>query len=300
MGLRRGQAMLAPVVLVTAGASAAVLPAAGPDRPGLGLSTSAPLFSGPATRDLRPGDRVRSCITVRNVSDAATAAALYSTRSDDGLAPFLELTVTEGSEHGPRCAGFVPRRKLFAGLLSDFPRRLDDALVVPDVLDPRERRGLRFELALVDDAAAAGRTVSWDWRLAARALPASIASRACARARTRRDRIIRTRPLSSRVSTVLVLRGFGRPGADRLVLTTGLRVRGRTLLVPRWARVTYRVNGRALATAQQRPFRVRVPPARLRAGVNRVSVTVQPRRGRTRTTTFTARVERRRDACVAR
>ena len=88
-------------------------------------------------------------------------------------------------------------------------------LVDPEALGPGQARALRFALALGDDRAAAGRQVSWSWRLAVQARPAQVVSGACARVRgpARRDRVIRTRALSRRVDAVLVLRGFGRPGA---------------------------------------------------------------------------------------
>lgn len=296
------QLVVAPVVLLAAGASAAALPGAGGSAGArLTLGTSAPLFAGAGARDLRPGDRVVSCVTVRNAGAAATAAALYAQGLEGALAPFLELTVTRGRTGGPGCAGFVPDETVFAGRLSEFPARLADAVVDPAVLAPGEARGLRFALTLADDPAAAGRAVSWNWRLAVEARPAA-ASRACSRlhAPARGERVIRSRRLSRRVRAVLVLRRFGPPGADRLVLTTGLRVRGRTLLVPGWARVTYRVDGRVLRTARRRPFRVRVAPGVLHGGTNHVSVTVRPRRGDARTTSFAVRVGRVRDACVVR
>ena len=84
------------------------------------------------------------------------------------------------------------------------------------------------------------------------------------------------------------------------MLTTGLRVRGRTLRIPRWARVTYRVGGRPVASARRRPFRARIAPGVLRPGTNAVSVTVRPRRRPARTTTFGVRVAPVRDGCVVR
>lgn len=300
MRARPATLLLVPVALLAAGASAGALPGGGSPAPRLSLGTAAPLFAGAAARDLRPGDRVRACVTVRNTGDAPAAAALLARDVEGGLAPFLALTVTRGRAPGEGCAGFVPEEPVFAGRLSEFPARIEDALVDPAVLAPGEARGLRFVLELADDPAAAGREVSWSWRLAVEPRPAQAASHACARVRppARRDVMLKTRRLSTRVRAVLILRGFGGPGADRLVLTTGLRVRGRTLLIPRWARVTYRVNGRALGVARRRPFRARVAPRALRTGTNRVSVTVQPRRGAPRTTSFAVRVGRERDACV--
>ena len=303
MRRRALQVVLAPVALLAAGATAAALPGAhGGAGARLALGTSAPLFAGADARDLRPGDRVVSCVTVRNAGDAAAAAALYAQDLEGTLAPFLELTVTRGRAGGPGCAGFVAHATVFAGRLSEFPARLADAVVDPATLAPGEERGLRFALALADAPAAAGRGVSWSWRLAVEAKPATAASRACTTARpaARRDVLRRTRRLSHRVHAVLVLRGLGRPGADRLVLTTGLRVRGRTLRIPRWARVDYRVNGRPLAPATARPFRVRVDPGALRPGTNRVTVTVRPRTGPARTTTFSVDAMRLGASCALR
>ena len=270
-----------PAALVAAGASAAA--PGGPPAPRLSLGAAAPLFAGGASDALRPGDRVRSCATVRNTGDRAGRAALYARDVEGSLAGFLSLTVTRGCD-GQR-GGL-----LYAGRLADFPRALGAAVVDPVPLAPGEARGLRFELALGDDPAAAGRDVRWSWRLAVGAATQSRSE--CLGAGARRDRLVRTRRLSARVRAVLVVRAYGRPGAVRLVLTTGLRVRGRTLLVPRWARVGYRVNGGRGRVARRRPFRVRVPAGVIRPGTNRVAVTVRPRRGPARTTTFRLRAAR--------
>jgi hypothetical protein len=85
------------------------------------------------------------------------------------------------------------------------------------------------------------------------------------------------------------VRVLGTAGAERLVLTAGLRVRGRTLVTPGWAHVAYRVNALPAGAAGRRPFRVRVAAGAIRPGANRVAVRVRPRRGTARTTTFALR-----------
>jgi hypothetical protein len=113
-------------------------------------------------------------------------------------------------------------------------------------------------------------------------------SRAPPRGRSSRT-LVRTVRVRGRVRSILVVRVLGAAGSERLVLTTGLRVRGRTLVIPRWARVTYRVNGTPPVSAGRRPFRVRVAAGAIRPGANRIVVRVRPRRGRTQSTTFSLR-----------
>lgn len=108
----------------------------------------------------------------------------------------------------------------------------------------------------------------------------------------RRNRtLVKTVRISRRVRAVLVMRVFGATGAPRVVLTTGLRVRGKTLVIPRWANVRYAVNRAAHVRSRRRPFRVRIAARSLRPGTNRMTVTVKPRRGRGRTQRRTFRVK---------
>lgn len=93
--------------------------------------------------------------------------------------------------------------------------------------------------------------------------------------------LIKYHRISGRVRAKLILRVFGAPGRQRLVLVTGLRV-GRTevLMGRRWGRVTYRVSAGARVTSRTRPFRVRIAPGVLKPGRNVVRVTTVPKRGK--------------------
>jgi hypothetical protein len=303
------------VVPVTGGASVAAevlgRPAAEP-RARLTVATASPLFT---AENLRPGDRATACTTIANAGDAPGRAALFAGAERGPLARYLELRVVRGRV-GATCARFAPDARAFAappaepglvysGSLADFPADHARAVVDPDVWAPGATRAYRFALRLADDARAAGLSARWGWRLAVESLPersataaSSVPADRCDRVRlagltegARRRTLVRTVRISPQVSAVLVLRQSAGAAAPRLTMTTGLRVRGgKTLLIGRWARVRYRLNGTLGRVARRRPFRHTADASQFRLGRNRISVAVQPRRGRKRTTAFTVTV----------
>jgi len=287
------------------------------DRPRLVVGASGPLFDAVA---LRPGGGAVACLRVENAGRGRGRAALFAPSVEGPLARHLELTVTRGRGGDRSCAGFAGDARaygldapgvLFRGRLSEFPASVASAVLDPAVWPAGAARAYRFALELGDDPAAEGLAARWDLRLAAEALeappaapPVSTAGRrasssappGCGRvqlagaARGRASRtLVKTARVRGRVRSVLVVRVLGAAGAERVVLTTGLRVRGKTLVIPRWARVTYAVNASRRASAVRRPFRVRVPAGRIVPGANRITVRVRPRRGRSTTTTFVLR-----------
>ena len=92
--------------------------------------------------------------------------------------------------------------------------------------------------------------------------------------------LIKRHRVDSRVSAKLILRIYGAPGRQRLVLVTGLRVGREVLPGRRFGSVAYRVGGGAAVTSRKRPFRVRIAPGALKPGRNVVRVTVVPHGGR--------------------
>jgi hypothetical protein len=281
----------------------------------LTAAATGPLFGAHNAAALRPGDPVEACLAVTNAGSGRGRPARFAPSAGGPLAPHLRLVVTRGRGGGRSCDGFVADGRaygleapgvLFRGRLGELPRTADRAVLDPEAWAPGVAHTYRFTVTLADDPAAEGLEARWDLRLAAEALEdapgaataaaASSSPAACGRlqlagavrGRTGRT-LVRTVRVRGRVRSVLAVRVLGTAGAERLVLTTGLRVRGRTLVVPRWASVAYRVNTGQAVTAARRPFRVRVAAGALRPGTNRVTVRVRPRRGRPRTTTFALR-----------
>jgi hypothetical protein len=298
MGGRWGIALVAAVGV---GAAAATGPPAG-GGPALAIESAGPLFGPGNAGNLRPGEVRSACATVVNRGGRPVRGALFLTGRAGDLAPHLRVRI----ERGAACAGFRASALLYAGRLSEAPSSLRDAIVEPEAWEPGARRAYRFALAVADDQRAAGRDAWWDWRLGVEALPAvarapsgrapvrhGAASLRCSvlATRSRRRKLVKRVHVVRRIRAVLIVFVFGRPGREHLVLHTGLRVRGKTLLVRRWARVGYRVNGRRYASGV-RPFRVRVPRRVLRLGTNVVRVRVDPRRGRAHVSRFRLRIKR--------
>ena len=294
----------AAAVVVLCAAAAAVAAVVHPQpapAARLALDADRALFGPGTARNLVPGQRRSACVGVTNAGAAAGRAALYASRIQGGLAPYLRLTVTRGRS----CARFVADGVAFRGRLGEFPDELSEAVLEPAAWQPGERHAYRFTLELADDPGAAGHSARWDWRMAVESLPVRATAAQRARSATSRCDVVqlagsvagRTRTLTRvlrvrrRVRAVLLLRTYGSAGATRVVLTTGLRVGGDSaLVVPDWADVRYRLNGERAVVSADRPFRARIAAAALVPGRNRISVAVQPRRGRKRVTAFTVRV----------
>lgn len=280
------------------------------------LDPSAPLFAAHNAANLLPGQHTAACATIANSGHGRGRVALYAPAIRGDLARHLQLTVTRGRRgQAPSgsCTSFSADSTeygledpgvLFRGRLADFPTSSAAALLDPSEWPAGAEHSFRFALELTDDPASEGLSATWDWRLAVESLDSSAPGAArdgsassssttaprCERVqlagavRARRHRTILKRiRINRRVGGVLAMRVFGDAGAQRVVLTTGLRVHRKTLLIPRWARVSYTVNRGRPRRAHRRPFRVRVPARTLRQGTNRIAVKVVPPRGRGRT-----------------
>ncbi|HEV3002745.1 MAG TPA: hypothetical protein VGW75_18555 [Solirubrobacteraceae bacterium] len=256
--------------------------------PVLSVDSGRPLF---ALRGLRHGDRAVRCVGLTNEGPGEAFGSVLGRSEGGDLGRSLRLAVTRGCDGGT---------VLFSGRLDEFERARDDepwpagarrtyGLAVEVVGSDEEVQGRRagHEFAFASErpegdpapAPAAGGASSEQPPAAAQPACTSIAF-APSGGRRRRPVLIKRHRVDARVTAKLILRIYGAPGAQRLVLVTGLRV-GRTVLMGRdWGRVSYRVAGGAAVTSTRRPFRVRIAPGALRPGRNVVRVTVVPRHGR--------------------
>ena len=254
---------------------AATAPA--PPPPGLTLEAAGPLFT---VKNLRHGDRVERCVTVTNEGPGVARGFVLGRVERGDLARHLAVTVTRG------CAGAV----LFSGRLADLDALADGEWPAGE----RRRVGIAVEVT-GSDAQVQGRSAVQEFGFGVQAAQgdaavesgaAASAQPVCARLRfaavrgRRRPVLIKRHRVDARVHAKLILRIYGAPGAQRLVLVTGLRVGRRVLPGRRWGRVAYRIGAGATVTSRRRPFRVRIAPGALRPGRNVVRVTVAPKRGR--------------------
>ena len=255
--------------------------------PGITADASGPLFD---LRNLRHGDRAERCVTVTNEGGDGARIGVLGAREEGDLAEHLRLVVTRGCGNGT---------VLFSGRLSEFAETAD-----PQTLARGEQRrfGLAVEVAGSDDEVQ-GRRALHAFRFGAEAAAAEAAPAApeasadegeaaslattcrtitfaAAPGRRRRPVLIKRHRIDRRVTAKLILRIYGAPGQQRLVLVTGLRVGRRVLPGRDFGRVTYRVGDGAGVTSRTRPFRVRIAPGALKPGRNVVHVTVTPKRGR--------------------
>ena len=111
----------------------------------------------------RPSDpAVDRCITVTYGGTLNAQAKLYGA-SSGALAPFVNLTVTEGTTTSPfsSCAGFTPVTVMYSGTLSAFPATFATGLADPDATwTPAETHAYRFSITLQNNPAAQGLSAS--------------------------------------------------------------------------------------------------------------------------------------------
>jgi hypothetical protein len=138
-------------------------------RDPVSVSTSTgTMFSLPA---LAPGETVTRYATVTAAGSAAPVR-LFATVSGTGLARFLSLTVTRGTD-GPD--GFAPAAAeggrsgiVYSGTLAGFPETWRDGIDVGETAQPGRTETYRFEIALSTADAAQGLTAGADFRWEAR------------------------------------------------------------------------------------------------------------------------------------
>ena len=259
-------------------------------RAGITADAAGALFD---LRNLRHGDRAERCVTVTNEGGEEARITVSGTSEAGDLAEHLRLSVTRGCDGGTL---------LFSGRLDEF-REARDPSAAP--AGERRRFGLAVEVAGEDDEVQGRRAVhafafaaegtGSGVPLASSAVRAETQEQAAAPSTSpvcrtisfaqtgghrRRPVLIKRHRVDRRVSAKLILRIYGAPGQQRLVLVTGLRVGRRVLPGRDYGRVAYRIGDGASVTSRVRPFRVRIAPGVLKPGRNVVHVTVTPKRGR--------------------
>jgi hypothetical protein len=124
-----------------------------------------------------PGQSDTSCIKVTYSGSLDAEVHLYGTVSG-ALAPYLDLTVTRGSDSSAfgTCGSFVADPGggvLYSGPLSGFPANWGSGIVdnlagTPEVWQASEAHAYRFVVTLADNAAAQGQsadaTFTWEAR----------------------------------------------------------------------------------------------------------------------------------------
>jgi hypothetical protein len=133
-----------------------------------------------------PGNSDTSCIRVTYGGSLDAALRLYADVSG-GLAPYLSLTVTRGTDASPAydsCASFTPDGTnyqgagpgvVYSGLLSAYPTSYDAGVVDPptgpvETWTAGEARSYKLTVTLGEDPAAQGLSASATFRWEARNL----------------------------------------------------------------------------------------------------------------------------------
>jgi hypothetical protein len=126
------------------------------------------MFSLPA---IAPGETVTRYATVTAAGSAAPVR-LFATVSGTGLARFLSLTVTRGTDGQD---GFVPvaadgagSEIVYSGTLAGFPQTWAGGIDVGETTQPARTATYRFEITLSSAGAAQGLTAVADFRWEAR------------------------------------------------------------------------------------------------------------------------------------
>ena len=261
-----------------------------PAAPQLVGDAGAPLFT---LEGLRGGDRAERRVVLTNAGPGAALASIAARAETGDLAPLLNVAITRGCDDPTL---------LWSGRL-DALRATGDPEPWP--AGEARRYGIAIEVAGSDDTVQGRRAVhEFAFGLAradegapppaappagGSAASAATATTACTTVtlaapsarRRRRPVLVKYHRIKGRIRAKLIVRIFGAPGQQRLVLMTGLRIgRHEVLMGRRWGRVTYRVGRGAAVTSRTRPFRVRIAPGVLRPGRNVVRVRTIPRRGR--------------------
>lgn len=271
--------------------------------PGLTIDAGSPLFR---LEGLRHGDRAERCVAVTNQGPGEARGTIAGRTEGGELARFLRVAVTRG------CGGGT---LLWSGRLDELGS-VGDAEAWP--AKGQRRYGLAIEVAGSDDEIQGRRAVQEFAFTAEGDEPAPeppVAEQAPSEdpapapvCRTitfapsgtrRRPVLIKRHRVDARVNAKLILRIFGRPGQQRLVLVTGLRIgRDAVVMGRNWGRVAYRVGEGAAIVSRRRPYRVRIAPGVLKPGRNVVRVTTTPRRGKPVDARYVLTIEGAASACV--
>ncbi len=120
-----------------------------------------------------PGSRVSSTTTITYRGTEPAVVRLYVTTIGTGLAGFLRVTITRGIER----SGFVPDRLdyvgagpgvLYRGTLAELPTSFGAGVADPATWTDGETHAYRFEVTLVGDERAQGRTARANFLFKAR------------------------------------------------------------------------------------------------------------------------------------
>jgi hypothetical protein len=286
-----------------------------PPPPALSLDAGDPLFT---LEGLRHGDRAERCVAVTNEGPGAAAAVVSGRREDGDLAPLLRAAVTRGCGEGGTLLYSGPLSDLSAPDPAPWPpgevRRYGIAVEVTgadaEVQGRRAVHELAFAATAAEDSGPAAAEAPGSAEAPAPAASregrgpgaaeasASAACRTVSLGRHSRRVLVKRHRVGARVHAKLIVRVYGLPGRERLVLVTGLRIGRRVLPGRRFGRVAYRVDRGAALTSRRRPFRIRVAPGALRPGRNVVRVTVVPRGGRPVRARYILTLRRTRTGCI--
>ncbi len=115
----------------------------------------------------RPGNAATGCIQITYGGSLDAGVRIYGATTG-GIAPYLTLTVTQGSTGAAfnSCAGFTPGPVVYSGVLSSFPTSYASGLVDPDpTWTTAETHAYQFVITLNSDPAAQGLsgTASFTW-----------------------------------------------------------------------------------------------------------------------------------------
>ena len=259
--------------------------------PALSIDAGRPLFS---LSGLRHGDRAERCVTLANDGPGTARPALTGRAEEGDLAPSLAVAVTR--DCGDPTVLWSGRLDALATVADPEPlaagatRRYGIAVEVAGTDDEVEGRRAVHEFGFgAERAEEPGGGVAPGDGTGAAVVGRADSARGCEtisfgprRAGRRRNRVlVKYHRIRGRVLAKLIVRIYGAPGSQRLVLVTGLRIgRRKVLMGRRWGRVTYRVGRGARVTSRTRPYRVRIAPGVLRPGRNVVRVVTAPRRGK--------------------
>jgi hypothetical protein len=122
---------------------------------------------------LSPGTAVERCISVTYTGNVdPEPVQLYAAPTAGHLAPYLDLTIELGraaDDAAAGCAGFATSSTVYDGTLAGFAAAHSSYATGRSTWDPEdgeETRSFRFTLALRDDPAASGKSVTFgfSWR----------------------------------------------------------------------------------------------------------------------------------------
>jgi predicted ribosomally synthesized peptide with SipW-like signal peptide len=111
-----------------------------------------------------PGTSDVSCITVTYLGTLPAAVHLYANGISGALAPYVDLTVEEGTDSAPSfdsCANFTASSTVFSGTLAGFQTAYADwatGLATGGAWNQNDTHSYRFTVTLQDDNNANGET----------------------------------------------------------------------------------------------------------------------------------------------